>query len=976
MAQINDKFFSDLEKGATWAAGVAFQRSNPLPLDKYSVFPSLDELNTYATTNAVAYPGQIVAVVNNGIMEVYVLAEALNDEQVYILQPQELGAKIDVDESSIAFNNETGLLEIYGFKSADGLTLPQKQSDGTIKWVGIDAIVEGDGNTTYKFSVKNDDEHTLVITPVNEGADGESQEVTFSFLTNEEIEDELKGYVDVKTYSTDKATLEAAISTAKTEAINEAVATIIGETGIDEKYDTLKEVADWILSDSTNSAELVALVNKINDDYLVSADKTELQTSIDELEELVGILPDDATSTTVVAYIQEVVDGLKIGDYAKASDLTALAERITNLEKQIITVAGLDDLQNYSDIGTVAYVNQTQKLYTRTMDFWQCIENETIVVTNSQNDTITYSTVVPKQLTFFEGETLNLSEPVQLILPEPITVPSAVVTVINNSSKNITIATKNDDGMLYYEDIYTKSIATVTSQLADDGESWVWDITAQQILSDVDKAYVDEGFIYFEEVIANIGDGDVMSPDSATEDNIAVFGSNKTQLKDSGKKLSDFVTKEEFEAVDVMEFQGTISSTILDTVPSEKQWDVGWTWIVETSNETFGDLGSVEVGDMILAYAKHPDAAITSSVLKDYFTIVQTNLDPSVFATKEDLESAVSDLTDGITTAQNTANSANTTATKLNSALNNSIDTTRTDAMLSAHYIWYADTDKVFINKDSINLIADGTISDFKQRGNVFIVLNSDLLNNDGTVAVKDNVLGDDLTLFNHGDLLLYTGVSGMSWIRFPMHDAKTNLMGLMSPWDKTQVNKVPTIETTANNALSTAKTRLPVFSSPNPTDGWQVNWLFDDGWYTGGLKKDCGGHPPVLNENHTSWAILVLNGMATDATSLNHNHRLQVAYDLVNSKVYMRRGWMSDNSWYDSWTDISQIADGTITKSKLSTDVLQGMTEIIDCAVDSDEATYTFSGNYKEVIFNNVGKGDTAYFVFPENIPTKMIEN
>ena len=75
MATINEKFFADLASGASWAAGVSFQRSNPLPIDKYSVFPSIADAQAYASTNPVAYPGQIIAVLNNNAMEVYVLAQ-------------------------------------------------------------------------------------------------------------------------------------------------------------------------------------------------------------------------------------------------------------------------------------------------------------------------------------------------------------------------------------------------------------------------------------------------------------------------------------------------------------------------------------------------------------------------------------------------------------------------------------------------------------------------------------------------------------------------------------------------------------------------------------------------------------------------------------------------------------------------------------------------------------------------------------
>lgn len=128
----------------------------------------------------------------------------------------------------------------------------------------------------------------------------------------------------------DKTELTSAIATAKTEAIE----TVLGEA-VPEQFDTLKEVAEWIQSDTTASAQLITRVTNIENDYLKAADKTELQGAIDDLEAYVGTIPEGATSANVVAYIQEVVDGLKIGDYAKAADLTALATRVTTAEGKI-----------------------------------------------------------------------------------------------------------------------------------------------------------------------------------------------------------------------------------------------------------------------------------------------------------------------------------------------------------------------------------------------------------------------------------------------------------------------------------------------------------------------------------------------------------------------------------------------------------------------------------------------------------------
>jgi hypothetical protein len=129
----------------------------------------------------------------------------------------------------------------------------------------------------------------------------------------------------------DKAELSEAIEAAEESAVDRILG-YLAEEVVNEKYDTLKEVAAWIESDTTNSAELIGRVSAIEADYLKGADKTELQDAIDDLEVFIGTLPEEATSETVIAYIHEVVDGLKIADYAKAADLTTLSGRVATLE--------------------------------------------------------------------------------------------------------------------------------------------------------------------------------------------------------------------------------------------------------------------------------------------------------------------------------------------------------------------------------------------------------------------------------------------------------------------------------------------------------------------------------------------------------------------------------------------------------------------------------------------------------------------
>jgi hypothetical protein len=145
------------------------------------------------------------------------------------------------------------------------------------------------------------------------------------------LETRLKAVEDDYLKDSDKTELSEAIEAAEESAVNRVLG-YLAEEVVNEKYDTLKEVAAWIESDTTASAELITRVSNIEKDYLKGADKTELQGAIDDLEAFVGAIPEGVASTTVVAYIQEVIDALKIGDYAKVADLTALADRVTTLE--------------------------------------------------------------------------------------------------------------------------------------------------------------------------------------------------------------------------------------------------------------------------------------------------------------------------------------------------------------------------------------------------------------------------------------------------------------------------------------------------------------------------------------------------------------------------------------------------------------------------------------------------------------------
>ena len=129
-------------------------------------------------------------------------------------------------------------------------------------------------------------------------------------------------YVDEKTagIASDAAlqALNGKVNTLVGEDTNKSARAIAAEetakivAGADASYDTLKEIADWISSHSTDAAAM--------------------NSAIVALQGIVDGIGGEGEKATVVAYVDDAIAALKIGDYAKAADLTALAGRVSALE--------------------------------------------------------------------------------------------------------------------------------------------------------------------------------------------------------------------------------------------------------------------------------------------------------------------------------------------------------------------------------------------------------------------------------------------------------------------------------------------------------------------------------------------------------------------------------------------------------------------------------------------------------------------
>ena len=101
-----------------------------------------------------------------------------------------------------------------------------------------------------------------------------------------------------------------------TDAFND-FATKVSDDGVVNSY---KELIDWA---ATHGAEAATMAGEIT-----------------ALKNILKGIGGTGESATVVAYVTKAIENLKIGDYAKASELTALAQRVTAAEDKITTLTG------------------------------------------------------------------------------------------------------------------------------------------------------------------------------------------------------------------------------------------------------------------------------------------------------------------------------------------------------------------------------------------------------------------------------------------------------------------------------------------------------------------------------------------------------------------------------------------------------------------------------------------------------------
>lgn len=279
-----------IKNGDYMALPIAIKRGNPIPLDTTAVWYNKTELETYAASGATAYVGQILTLVADSKCEAYMISN-------------EAGTLVKLASTTASGDLASDVATLQG-QVANLINKVGSATQGETAATGLYALIEAAQKQADKGvadAKTADDKAAAAQTDIDAletvvGAD-DTTGLRKRIKTNEDAITKLNG------------TGEGSVDKAVKDAIDE-FATKISD---DQTINTFKELVDWVAAhpDIVNG-----LTGEINGLKAI----------------LKGFGTAEGQSPEVKAYIDSAIAALKIGDYAKAADLAALARRVETLE--------------------------------------------------------------------------------------------------------------------------------------------------------------------------------------------------------------------------------------------------------------------------------------------------------------------------------------------------------------------------------------------------------------------------------------------------------------------------------------------------------------------------------------------------------------------------------------------------------------------------------------------------------------------
>jgi hypothetical protein len=282
---------------ANFALNYSFSRNLNIPLDEDAVKSTYAEVLTYVQTKSKCYAGQLFSVVgdgdNNGL---YVAITTGADAVIIKLASQEAldavaasAGKIDtikLNGSALTINDKTVNIDLSTYATIDyvnetisGLTsvfAPKAEFEEVQKKVDDITSVGGEPNVQSDWNVVDEESDAFIKNKPNLEVYAIATAVTADIATAEAA---------AKKHADDEiAIVSGVVTTLIGEDVDKSARDIAAEevakvvASADSDFDTLKEIADWILNDTTGAA------NMANDIQALKLEDAAIDGRLDELE--------------------------------------------------------------------------------------------------------------------------------------------------------------------------------------------------------------------------------------------------------------------------------------------------------------------------------------------------------------------------------------------------------------------------------------------------------------------------------------------------------------------------------------------------------------------------------------------------------------------------------------------------------------------------------------------------------------------
>ena len=291
MSTIREDFFTAKAKGSLWDVAVSIKRGNPLPLDADSIFESYAALEAYAD-DVLAYPGQVVAVVNADSTGIYYLDQEKAIKPVGVI-PAGDKLSVDMDDNDvISLHNFGKVFYKYVAENGDVAAHYEKVevSDENPWTAGLEPrVVTEDGKLVLGWYEPNpttidgvNDQVTAVQGTVSDLVDSvgapstENSEATGLYKEVEDVQADVEELVDAVGSSDDALTDDVQTLWAH---VNDHTGRLEELEAIDHSLYATKEelAAEADRADKAEKANAVA-IKAIADDYLKAADIADMAT--------------------------------------------------------------------------------------------------------------------------------------------------------------------------------------------------------------------------------------------------------------------------------------------------------------------------------------------------------------------------------------------------------------------------------------------------------------------------------------------------------------------------------------------------------------------------------------------------------------------------------------------------------------------------------------------------------------------------